>query len=179
MHKHASVHGTRLALHWQRLSLLQAERLHLQMVSSKRLVGAESLVISDGSIFPVFNYPAVCFWRSQVLLFTQRLLPHVSLVVCSINMLWQAIAGGRKTFVFLVFLTEHPVSYMVCCGSSFLVTGVERTNKHFTRFQGRFCRGISFPVFPAARGLWNYFVVPLMPSSCRWKITRSWCHILW
>ena len=46
IHKQASVQGKQFALHWHQLSLLHAERLQLQIVSSKTLAGAGSLDIN-------------------------------------------------------------------------------------------------------------------------------------
>ena len=60
-------------------------------------------------------------------------------------MVWQVITSGRKPFILLMFLTEHPVPCHVCRVSSFTVTGVQRTDKFFTRFHATLIVGMSSP----------------------------------
>ena len=56
-----------------------------------------------------------------------------------VNMVWQlVITSLRKTFILLIVLTQHPIPCTAYCVSSFKVTGVQKTDKFFTRFHATF-----------------------------------------
>ena len=67
-------------------------------------------------------------------------LAMVDLDLCTkLKISTMVITSGRNTFILLIVLTEHPVPCKVCCVSSFTVTGVQRTDKFFTRCHAKFC----------------------------------------
>ena len=96
-------------------------------------------------------------------------------------MVWQIITSGRKPFILLMFLTEHPVPCNVCCVSSFTVTGVRRTDKFFTRFHATLIVGMSSPnvaicsvILVLVHNAFGTSLEPHLVARKRWEEVRGY-----